>query len=167
MSYNKSIDSSAINADLTTIANAIRAKTGSSNQIAFPSEYISEINNIPIGSAICELVKSNMVVSNSGTSYTGDANVPLPRAAVDTDLYLFNPKSGIYNGFSCTLQYTASTVTPSMIIGYSTGTRPNVRRVQFRFITSAGDTVITPTLVDGNATTSITGDLYVIHAGDL
>lgn len=62
MSYNKSIDSSAINSNLTAIANAIRAKTGGSGQLAFPNGFISEINNISGGLssfAICLLASRN------------------------------------------------------------------------------------------------------------
>lgn len=168
MSYNKSIDSSAINTDLTSVANAIRTKTGSSNQLAFPSGFISEINNIPTGSANCELLKANMVLSNSGSTYTGDSNVPLNRAAVNTDLYLFNPKSGDYTAFTC--QYTYfSTISKNSNIAYSVGTRPNTRSVKFTFESSVGDTSITPTVTVAGVTlnTTITGDLYVIHMGDL
>lgn len=35
--------------DLTSVANAIRAKSGGSGQLAFPSGFVSEIGNIPSG----------------------------------------------------------------------------------------------------------------------
>lgn len=36
-------------ADLTSVANAIRAKSGGSSQLAFPGGFVSEIGNIPSG----------------------------------------------------------------------------------------------------------------------
>lgn len=38
-------------ADLTSVANAIRAKSGGSSQLAFPAGFVSEIGNIPSGGA--------------------------------------------------------------------------------------------------------------------
>ncbi|MBO4543243.1 MAG: hypothetical protein J5725_08705 [Bacteroidales bacterium] len=35
--------------DLTSVANAIRAKSGGSGQLAFPAGFVSEIGNIPTG----------------------------------------------------------------------------------------------------------------------
>lgn len=39
----------ADSADLTSVATAIRAKSGVSSQLTFPSEFVSEIGNIPSG----------------------------------------------------------------------------------------------------------------------
>lgn len=49
MAVDKLVDSSQLNSDLTSVANAIRAKSGGSGQLAFPSGFISEIGNIPSG----------------------------------------------------------------------------------------------------------------------
>lgn len=49
MAVDKLVDSSQLNTDLTSIANAIRAKSGGSSQLAFPSGFVSEIGNIPSG----------------------------------------------------------------------------------------------------------------------
>ena len=51
MAVDKLVDSSQLNSDLTSIANAIRAKSGGSGQLAFPSGFVSEIGNIPTGAA--------------------------------------------------------------------------------------------------------------------
>ena len=49
MSVDKLVDSTQLNSDLTSVANAIRAKSGGSSQLAFPSGFVSEIGNIPSG----------------------------------------------------------------------------------------------------------------------
>lgn len=49
MSVDKLVDSTQLDSDLTSVANAIRAKSGGSGQLAFPSGFVSEIGNIPSG----------------------------------------------------------------------------------------------------------------------
>lgn len=46
MSVDKLIDSTQLDADLTSVANAIRTKTGKNGQLSFPSGFVSEINDI-------------------------------------------------------------------------------------------------------------------------
>lgn len=48
MALDKLVDSSQLNSDLTSIANAIRAKTGGSSQLTL-TEMAAEIGNIPTG----------------------------------------------------------------------------------------------------------------------
>ena len=49
MAEDKLVDSTQLDADLTSVANAIRTKGGTSVQMTFPSGFISAINNIPTG----------------------------------------------------------------------------------------------------------------------
>ena len=49
MSLDKLVDSSQLDADLASIANAIRTKGGTSAQLAFPAEFISAIEAISGG----------------------------------------------------------------------------------------------------------------------
>lgn len=49
MSLDKLVDSTQLDSDLTSVANAIRAKSGGSSQLAFPAGFVSEIGNIPSG----------------------------------------------------------------------------------------------------------------------
>ena len=49
MGYDAKINSAQMNSDLTGIANAIRAKTGSNSQLLFPSGFVSEIGQINHG----------------------------------------------------------------------------------------------------------------------
>lgn len=52
MAVDKLVDSTQLDADLTSVANAIRAKSGGSGSLAFPSGFVSEIGNIPSGGSI-------------------------------------------------------------------------------------------------------------------
>ena len=49
MSVDKLVDSTQLDTDLTSVANAIRAKSGGSGQLAFPAGFVSEIQAIPSG----------------------------------------------------------------------------------------------------------------------
>lgn len=49
MAVDKLVDSSQLNTDLTSVANAIRTKGGTSAQLAFPAEFVSAIAAIPTG----------------------------------------------------------------------------------------------------------------------
>ena len=46
----KLVDSTQLDADLTSVANAIRSVSGSSGRLAFPNGFVSEIWNISTGS---------------------------------------------------------------------------------------------------------------------
>ena len=54
MAYDKVIDSSALNANLTSVANAIRSKGGTSASLAFPSGFVDAISKIETGKVTME-----------------------------------------------------------------------------------------------------------------
>lgn len=60
MSLDKLVDSAQLDTDLTSVANAIRAKSGGSGQLAFPAGLVSEIQAIPSGGA------TEVTISSSG-----------------------------------------------------------------------------------------------------
>lgn len=49
MSIDKAVDSTQLDADLTSVANAIRTKGGTSASLAFPADFVSAIAAIPTG----------------------------------------------------------------------------------------------------------------------
>lgn len=55
MALDKLVDSAQLNADLTSVANAIRTKGGTSASLAFPSGFVSAIEAIPTGGGGDEL----------------------------------------------------------------------------------------------------------------
>lgn len=49
MAVDKLVDSAQLDADLTSVANAIRTKGGTSSQMAFPAGFVSAVQAIPTG----------------------------------------------------------------------------------------------------------------------
>lgn len=49
MAVDKLVDSTQLDADLTSVANAIRTKGGTSTQLAFPAGFVSAVEAIPTG----------------------------------------------------------------------------------------------------------------------
>lgn len=49
MAYDKIVDSVQLDANLTSIANAIRGKNGTSEQISFPDGFVTAINALETG----------------------------------------------------------------------------------------------------------------------
>ena len=49
MAFDKVIDSAKLDADITTIADAIRAKAGTSGKMAFPNGMADAVRSIPSG----------------------------------------------------------------------------------------------------------------------
>ena len=49
MAIDKAVDSTQLNSDLTSVANAIRTKGGTSAQLAFPAGFVSAVQAIPTG----------------------------------------------------------------------------------------------------------------------
>lgn len=49
MALDKLVDSSQLDTDLTSVADAIRTKGGTSASLAFPSGFVTAIGNIPTG----------------------------------------------------------------------------------------------------------------------
>lgn len=67
MAVDKLVDSTQLNTDLTSVANAIRAKSGGSSQLAFPNGFVSEIGNISTGEPEEPELKDVVFVDYDGT----------------------------------------------------------------------------------------------------
>lgn len=70
MAVDKLVDSSQLDADLLSVANAIRAKSGGSGSLAFPAGFLSEIGNISGGGG-----QSGAKVIASGTVSGGGNHI--------------------------------------------------------------------------------------------
>ena len=75
MALDKMVDSTQLDSDLTSVANAIRAKSGGSGQLAFPSGFVSEIGNIPSGGPTETLLNSGDYTVSSDL---GSGNMVIP-----------------------------------------------------------------------------------------
>ena len=68
MSVDKLVDSTQLDADLTSVANAIRTKGGTSASLSFPSGFVSAINSIPTGGGGGYEIKGGTVTPSSSVS---------------------------------------------------------------------------------------------------
>lgn len=71
MAVDKLVDSAQLDSDLEDIADAIRAKSGGSSPLAFPSGFISEIGNIPSGGGSGYAKKTGSFVLAENYTYSG------------------------------------------------------------------------------------------------
>lgn len=87
MALDKAVDSAQLNADLTAVADAIRAKGGTSDSLAYPDGFVTAIQAIQTGTElqIIVTVKSGATVtatkgslSVSGTSVNGTCTLIVP-----------------------------------------------------------------------------------------
>lgn len=65
MAVDKLVDSTQLNADLTSVANAIRTKGGTSAQMAFPAGFVSAVENIPSGDDNLSIFKQVAALKNA------------------------------------------------------------------------------------------------------
>lgn len=77
MAVDKLVDSTQLDSDLTSVANAIRAKSGGSSQLAFPAGFVSEIQAIPSGGGELQYSQSVIIPSQE---YGRSANGGCPKA---------------------------------------------------------------------------------------
>ena len=80
MAVDKLVDSTQLDSDLTSVANAIRTKGGTSAQLAFPSGFVSAIQNIPSGGGGSGIeytpVNCVTVLNNSSVGYNNNFKIP-------------------------------------------------------------------------------------------
>lgn len=72
MAVDKLVDSTQLNTDLTSIANAIRTKGGTSAQLAFPSGFVTAIGNIPTGGGESIVITDEANATGTTAVVTGD-----------------------------------------------------------------------------------------------
>ena len=85
MAYDKLVDSTQLDNNLTSVANAIRTKGGTSGQLAFPNGFVSAVQNIPTGTTPTGTknisITENGVRTEDVTNYASakiTTNVPTP-----------------------------------------------------------------------------------------
>lgn len=80
MAYDKIVDSTQLDADLTSVANAIRAKSGGSEQLAFPAGFISEIGNISTGTKEISITENGVTTENVAAYANVEVTVDVPNS---------------------------------------------------------------------------------------
>lgn len=74
MALDKLVDSTQLNTDLTSIANAIRTKGGTSGLLAFPAEFISAIEAISGGGGVPGIAEAEAGIITVETDIATPAN---------------------------------------------------------------------------------------------
>ena len=98
MAIDKLVDSAQLDADLTSVANAIRTKGGTSAQLSFPSGFVSAINAIQTGGAVTVVDTSD---GNGGTIREITAtNVTTLVEKTITENGTYNPNNDNADGYS-------------------------------------------------------------------
>lgn len=111
MSIDKAVDSTQLDSDLTSVANAIRTKGGTSAQLAFPNGFVSAIGDIPTGGTlITKTITENGTYSAEDDDADGYSEVTV------------NVPSG---GKIETGTFTIATDTKRVTINHSLGVAPN------------------------------------------
>ena len=85
MANDKLVDSTQLDADLTSVANAIRTKGGTSADLDFPADFVSAIAAIPSGGGNVQYATGSYTPTQD---YTTEDNVKI----TDTDTIGFTPK---------------------------------------------------------------------------
>lgn len=123
MAFDKLVDSAQLDSDLTSVANAIRAKSGTSGQLAFPAGFVSEINAISGGGGGTGKYTGTFTLVNDGfmpeiTHNLGTDKIAVmifpqanstvtPHAGYIAWSVFFIALEVLLNGRSITLDYTA------------------------------------------------------------
>lgn len=76
MAVDKLVDSTQLNADLTSVANAIRAKGGASASLAFPDGFVDAIGDIETGGGVT-VSPLSVTANGTYTAPSGEAYSPV------------------------------------------------------------------------------------------
>lgn len=114
MSVDKLVDSTQLDSDLTSVANAIRSKTGGSVSLTFPAEFVSAINGITTGGnletgsqTITATESSQSIQMLPTTGYDGFDEVDITVNAIPSNYV----GSGVTQRTSSDLSASGATVT--------------------------------------------------------
>lgn len=111
MAVDKLVDSTQLDADLTSVADAIRTKGGTSASLAFPSGFVSAINAIPTGGGGATIQPLSVTQNGTYTAPTGvDGYSPVTvnvsgGSGINVDDIAMKTISGVISGNA---QYVAS-----------------------------------------------------------
>lgn len=114
MSVDKLVDSTQLDSDLTSVANAIRSKAGISVTLSFPADFVTEIGNITTGGnletgsqTITATESSQSITMTPSTGYDGFDEVDITVNAIPSNYV----GSGVTQRTSSDLNASGATVT--------------------------------------------------------
>lgn len=87
MAVDKIVDGTALDNNLTSVANAIRTKGGTSGSLSFPSGFVSAINAIGGGADPSAKVADNAVLTYDWSTSTGTTSLTMDSPHLTGDKY--------------------------------------------------------------------------------
>lgn len=106
MAVDKLVDSTQLDSDLSSVANAIRAKSGGSSQLAFPAGFVSEIQAIPSGGNVPHEVPDGYTqlkwLKSSGTQAINTGVAPTLETQLQVQGFLLEGNGQYYPMAGCT-----------------------------------------------------------------
>lgn len=106
MAVDKLVDSTQLDADLTSVANAIRTKGGTSGSLAFPAGFVSAIAAISGGGLPVSVLNHETVTPSS--LVTSSNQITLELSACESYLLVAYPESDFAPDSSVTLLFFAA-----------------------------------------------------------
>lgn len=113
MSAEKLVNSTQLDSDLTSVANAIRTKGGTSESLAFPAGFISAVQAIPSGGGGSgEILLASGVYTNVGGS---EMTIPVSYNGVGTKVFVIG-RDPVVGATQVNAWVNSNITTPSEII---------------------------------------------------
>ena len=144
MSVDKLVDSTQLDADLTSVANAIRSKGGTSAQLAFPAGFVQAIGDIETGGGDSGAIESDYITLYYAIVTVGANSVSNGTQVIPYLVGLAGfPTSGIYYSWFCIYDNGGSFTLNNTAVCLNITTYPNnldFYRYRGGAISSAGTT---------------------------
>ena len=149
----KLVDDTQLDSDLTSVANAIRAKTGGSSQLAFPAGFVSGIGGLadPSGTTATasDVASGKYFLDSSGVLTQGTASGGGGGGSTKTEIGTFKFSTEGLNNINLTYSGTgwpiALLIFPSSGMGSETTFGSTTQRYAVGlFLTTKGDTSLQP-----------------------
>lgn len=170
MSVDKLVDSTQLDADLTSVANAIRTKGGTSASLAFPAGFVNAVEAIPTGVAPTGTktisLTSNGTTTEDVTNYASAeiaVNVPTGTARTSADLTVSGATvtvpAGLYTEGASKSVASGSASTPATTI--TANPSINVSASGLITTTASASQTITPSVSAGYVSSGTAGTVSV------
>lgn len=117
MAIDKAIDSAQLDADLTSVANAIRTKGGTSAALAFPAGFVSAVEAIETGGSINYLDHCTKIVFGKDFP-SATPNITLRKVTDAQDMFAFGGATAPYTSVTVTFEAKPTTLA-RMLSSYS------------------------------------------------
>lgn len=145
MAVDKLVDSAVLNSNLTSVANAIRTKGGTSEQLAFPAEFVSAIGAIPSGGGGLSLLNSGTYTQATG----GISTINIPVTYTGTPYRVFVKEKEALSGTAQSYAWVIDIFNDNNI----TAAFNNKTQIGIAIAISSSNTFVGPTYTEASALT--------------